>query len=386
MCLIAIAPKGVEKMSGFFEESINNGFNSNKDGAGFAYKIANSDSIYYHKGFMSQGGLMTTLRNLKLSVDDELIVHLRSKTKGLADRKNCHPFILHDQKSQINDRGPSTVLAPVMFHSGHLTEFADYKDYENSDSYIFAEEMMSKKDIYTILKHNKPLFMELFGDLIGSNKFAFLFPKTNASLVTIGSFISDNGYFFSNENYKPAISNNCKVIHPPKKLYEIDTSFSMNTTDKDKIKITSYNAKDLILSANCSNHSIGYFLGEKFTIVNYQPNSSKSIMLQHLSDTNKIINISNMELLNNFTPIAKLICKEKFQDYFKLKHKITPSKSIIGKLFKLYQKHVTGYTQDPDNTKVTVRYDKHEIKDIRLDSINMFIIENSDYIPLSMTV
>lgn len=198
MCLIIVAPKGTDKFSEFLLKAIKAGANGNGDGMGFAYKRAEESKVFIDKGYEEVDFMIETLDKLKLKPEDELIIHFRIKTHGKRNATNMHPFIISAQLDIINTEKGSTDNG-VLMHNGVFSSFGSWNS-DYSDTWHFTNEFMSVPEIQNLLKRDSFQFEYCFEKIISSNKVAYLFGDTG--IITIGKFITDEGYKFSNSGYQ----------------------------------------------------------------------------------------------------------------------------------------------------------------------------------------
>lgn len=196
MCVIIVAPKGVEKNSEFLYKSIKNSEKNNTDGMGFTFKKHNSKKIYISKGYKSVQSIIDGIESHNLSLNDELLIHTRNGNVGSINTDMCHPFVVNKKDILKND---CFVKSPTLVHNGTFSKY--YNSTGNfSDTYNFVYDFLSKEHVLSFLKESKEDFKDYFKDHIGTSRVALLFPDKD--LITIGDFIEDNGYLFSNVGYK----------------------------------------------------------------------------------------------------------------------------------------------------------------------------------------
>lgn len=208
MCLAILAPKGTDKNSDFLLNAIRTAVITNDDGMGFAFKRHSTKKVYISKGFMGNSAepLIRAIKSKKLGKNDELIVHLRIGNKGNINIDMCHPFVANKDMEIIlsNDK---YVNSPVFIHNGTLSKYAVHNSIY-SDTYFFAKNFASNKYVMDMLKGDKDSFKTIMDAHIGTSRFVFLFPNEDTDAITLGSFIHDNGYMFSNDSYKSSAYRN----------------------------------------------------------------------------------------------------------------------------------------------------------------------------------
>lgn len=200
MCLISVLPKGTKKDTEEVYKFIRNGAQYNTDGSGFMYKYNGQTLVNVDKGYFKVESMIDKIKSLKLSEDDELVIHHRIGTLGLVSPENTHPFVL----SNIHDEVCSlaiTIDKPAMVHNGHFSYIAPFTDRnpDFSDSYAFARYFFGNKHILGLYNDDPDMFEYTFKGCISTDKICILHPTKD--LTKIGNFIEDNGYFHSNSGY-----------------------------------------------------------------------------------------------------------------------------------------------------------------------------------------
>ena len=187
MCIIAIKPQG-KKM--FDDNTITTMFINNPDGAGYMFYDKDTKKVCIKKGFMTCKALLSSLHS-KDFTDTNVVLHFRIGTSGLNDKLNCHPYPLY----QINDTKCSCDIA--MAHNGILKDFNPPKGSKINDTQTFIKEVLNQLKKGFLYDADKILLIK---KLIGTSKLAFLTDKNQ--VITIGNFITDDDYMYSNNSYK----------------------------------------------------------------------------------------------------------------------------------------------------------------------------------------
>ena len=187
MCIIAIKPAG-KKM--FDEEAITRMFNKNPDGAGLCFYSPKDKCVKIRKGFMDVNSLLTYLGKYDFT-KVPVILHFRIGTSGHKNEANCHPYAV----SMENPTRGNCDLAVA--HNGIMTDYnppvgADYNDTRN-----FIMKVLTKLPKNFLLNEG---ICSLIGNSINGSRLAFLDDK--GKIFTIGNFIEDDGYYYSNNGYK----------------------------------------------------------------------------------------------------------------------------------------------------------------------------------------
>lgn len=244
MCLLIGIKAGVEKSTDFLFEAIRKASITNKDGMGFAYKKANQNKVWIQKGFHDVDKFIETLQKKNLKLNDELIVHLRIGNKGAKTDEMNHPFVISDEEQTIL-KSSKYVDLPVVAHNGTFYDFS-LTSSKFSDTYFFIQDFLAVPEILDLLKRDKVAFIKAFSSILRTNKLAFIFPD-KTPLITLGSFMEDQGYLFSNESYRLKIYNvgGNESYYPLNKNYSTRSGYEED--DDDEVITNSYVGKQTAL-------------------------------------------------------------------------------------------------------------------------------------------
>ena len=189
MCIIAIKPSAKEM---FPEQTIRTMFRNNSHGAGLMYLKPNG-MVHIEKGFFDVDKLLSYIEsNIDTLNNTDVIMHFRIATSGKKDALGCHPYPVWS-----NNQYPQTDVKLAMVHNGVLDQHGWRGNSEVNDTQVFIKECLRK------LPHNflrNVSIINLISKSIGTNKLAFL---DEDGIHTIGDFIKDDGYMYSNSTYKP---------------------------------------------------------------------------------------------------------------------------------------------------------------------------------------
>ena len=187
MCIIAIKPKNKPI---FDDETIEMMYQRNPDGAGIMY-LKPDGNVHIEKGFFSSKDVLNYVHAHPELNDTDVVMHFRIATSGKRDGLGCHPYPVWSRNIQT-----SANVSLAMCHNGILDSFGWRGTPEVNDTQIFIKECLRK------LPHNflrNRGIMDLLHKSTGTNKFAFL---DKEGIHTIGDFIEDDGYLFSNSSYR----------------------------------------------------------------------------------------------------------------------------------------------------------------------------------------
>lgn len=222
MCIIAIKRSDVKM---FDEETIKVMFERNPDGAGYMY--VDSGKVIIKKGFMDVDSLIDSLGKDDLD-DKNVILHFRIGTSGLKDELNTHPYPIYDD----NDVQCLTDIGVA--HNGVLYSYSPGPLSKINDTQNFIQQVLSKLDA-DFTKDKDKLF--LISKLIGTSKLAFL--DDSDTIVTLGDFIEDDGYLYSNSSYKSYRRPYSSFNYDYPKSYK---ALSLFDDEEDEGQYTSFNS------------------------------------------------------------------------------------------------------------------------------------------------
>lgn len=203
MCVILTKPAGSIMPQ---DHIIKNMWDSNPDGAGFAYALNNK--VHVEKGFMTykalQNGLAGLEKRLKAQVDmtlDEvsLLVHFRITTHGGTSPELTHPFpITRDTTYMLSTDYKADV---VMAHNGIISTVPVTPQNSDTTQYI--------RDILVPMKNSNRRFMEnkhmleIIEKTINSSRFTFLDKEGDFHFVgTWQEDLDTPGCMYSNLSHK----------------------------------------------------------------------------------------------------------------------------------------------------------------------------------------
>ena len=190
MCIVIYAPAGVVVP----EEHFENSFIGNSDGAGIMYN--DKENVIIKKGFMKYQDFLDYAVNVP--EDCDRVYHFRIATAGKISKEVCHPYpVVNNIKAMLCTDVVCDVAAA---HNGIISWCNPVKQLQSnvSDSMVFLSSYLYPHR-NTIFKSES--FREIISHASGS-KFAFM-NKTSVKLV--GSFIEENGVFYSNSSYKSRV-------------------------------------------------------------------------------------------------------------------------------------------------------------------------------------
>ena len=194
MCIIAVKPIGEELME---RRILKNCFNYNSDGMGFMW---NEDGkVHISKGYMNFEEGYRVLKELDRRINLKergLVIHFRIATSGNVDMGACHPFAISNSDKTLRTLELTTDIGVA--HNGIISAYIPPKNSILSDTQLFIKDYLYniKEEIPNFLTNSNILFA--IEKVVGS-KLAFLDGEGN--VTTVGKFIEEDNYLFSNETY-----------------------------------------------------------------------------------------------------------------------------------------------------------------------------------------
>lgn len=189
MCVIAYKPVGV---ANFSRETLQKCWDTNDDGAGFAWWNAEERAWNVHKGFMSWKKFWKGYKVHDFQPNDCVIVHFRIGTAGLKDGGNTHPFPVTDNMEIMRQTEYSS--QSVLFHNGVVGKGeGDY-----SDTMVFVRDYISPLIDLLGTDDRIPKILEKICE--GASR--FLVTKGDKLWRFGYTWVEREGCFFSNANWE----------------------------------------------------------------------------------------------------------------------------------------------------------------------------------------
>lgn len=153
MCLLIVKPEGKE----LDRDDMNDAFDYNDDGAGFAAK--KNGTIYMRKGYFKFSDFWAAFEPF---ADCEAIVHFRQVSSGLVNVDNCHPFRLVD--------------GSWLAHNGHMSTFHRMNS-KKSDTATFVEEVINPLLLLRPNALDDNAILSVIEKMVDWNRFAIIRPN-----------------------------------------------------------------------------------------------------------------------------------------------------------------------------------------------------------------
>ena len=214
MCIIAIKESGTPIDWDILDACDMN----NPDGSGFAYPT--EDGVKIRKGFFK-------IQDLERAIEDEgidttetpIMFHFRIATHGKVAPATCHPFPLTAVEPELTSQ---TIVTPVAIsHNGIVPSMI--KDRYLSDTMIFIRDFLAPLGSKVLDPDIQPLLEQAAG-----SKLAFM--TDDGDVTTVGKFISEDGWKFSNDTY---IKHWYDELSSTAKYLSLPNSTSSKWTDDD---------------------------------------------------------------------------------------------------------------------------------------------------------
>lgn len=186
MCLALYKPKNIAADW----KKLQNGMESNRDGAGFA--VAKDGQLIVEKGFFR-------FEDLKLAFEPfemyDAIVHFRMATHGDKNKNNCHPFDLRDFGS------PEDLMPVAVIHNGIFSQANDDQK-QWSDTWHVCRDVLHPLWIDHGNVFGKPSVRTLGDEYVGNyNKLVFLAADGTCSIWGEKNGHWKDGVWYSNYSY-----------------------------------------------------------------------------------------------------------------------------------------------------------------------------------------
>lgn len=390
MCVISVLPKGKSKYGDNITKFITNGFNNNHHGSGFMYKKNKSNIVNISKGYNSLNNLLEDLEKLKLTENDELVIHHRIGNVGAIDDSNTHPFpCVNDE--QLLSTLKIGVKLPCLVHNGTFQNLIEFKGLNptKSDTYAFARYIMSNDNILSILKTDSDYFKTVFQSILANAKLCFLFPDRD--LLMLGSFIEDDGYYHSNMGYKNeyidwgGYNYNNLPTHSSKDNNQTKPTLNTVLHNYNKECINSILDKPT-LTLSGKQIEINEFNYDKFVYTLKNPSHylyDKVFVLKSLDKDSEtqLLHCERMGLCKKLSDIYKefdIIPYNKYRDYYReyliLQRDLEITDKLINKVFKV----LNHYKSKNFDHKITI--EKLQIKVSKFSLIELYNYYKHNYI------
>jgi len=198
MCIIVVKPKNKEIQD---KKILERCFAINRDGAGYMY-VNKEKKVVIKKGFMTfedfYKSVMKDYEENNLEKQN-LIMHFRIGTSGKNKLGCTHPFPITDNMNDLELTSCKTNIG--ICHNGIIQGFNSYAN-QYSDTELYIATVITPIIRLNLQAYKFKDVQELILKTTNS-KWAIL--DKNDKYYLIGQFIEDNGYFYSNESFRPPV-------------------------------------------------------------------------------------------------------------------------------------------------------------------------------------
>jgi len=206
MCIIAVKPSSKQM---FDDAIIKQMFFRNRDGAGLMW--TENETVHFKKGFMAVQEILDFVHSRNWD-GVPVVLHFRIGTAGLNNGLNCHPYPIW-QSNRLEGE-----CDLCMAHNGILSSYNPPAGSKINDTQVFVNKVLSNMPEGFLESKG---IRHLIRKAIGTSRLCFL--SKTGKITRFGSWVEDDGYFFSNESYKV-----------PKKVYSSCASTTKSTSQKTK--------------------------------------------------------------------------------------------------------------------------------------------------------
>lgn len=197
MCIIVVKPAG-QRFPAW--KTLKRCFEENPDGSGIMWND-NEGKVHIKKGFMTYAEFRKALKGVKQTITDDnaVVMHFRIKTHGEVSKECCHPFPLAGKLDMLREL--ECVSDFGIAHNGVITNMVTNNKKSDTMDYIInvlypmyklaGENWTSDKYVRNVIERT-----------LGYSRLAII--DGTGDCTMIGSFIEDDGCFYSNSSYKEA--------------------------------------------------------------------------------------------------------------------------------------------------------------------------------------
>lgn len=214
MCIAIYKPAGIT----LTREALLNSFNSNRDGAGFAY--VKDGEVNIQKGYFDFDRFWTEFQPFQ---DLQCIIHFRVATHKAVNGRNCHPWRINDDT--------------VFIHNGMISNCGmddDISDTGNFAKHVMEPMLALAPDFWKISQ-----FKWLVEAAIGSgNKLVFLDKDGEYKIFNESAGYWDNGVWFSNKSYTTYSPSKDFFVTEQQKAVEMERRASMPAVEVEAEVVT----------------------------------------------------------------------------------------------------------------------------------------------------
>lgn len=169
-------------------------WNENPNGGG--YCIAHNGIVSGSKGYMSFKRFLSVLHK-NINADMPALIHFRLATHGSINGSATHPFPLSRSENALNALSWESDCGII--HNGIVPGYGDSIKGKISDTQHYIKDFLAIDFIRNRLQTSK---IQKLVENMSFSKWAFLYGS--GETVLIGTWINDNGIWYSNTGYLPS--------------------------------------------------------------------------------------------------------------------------------------------------------------------------------------
>ena len=189
MCIAIFQPVGETVSKDILQEC----FNRNSDGCGFAYANSGEIKVFHSMVFDSFYDKYVT-DCLEFGSVSSFLIHFRIQTHGSKDIGNCHPFLTADKKIAV-------------VHNGVLFNMKAKSGVGPSDTSLFCSEILSTMGKCNIVENKAAI--SLIEKFVGTSRLVLMNSDGKHIIINENDGLWKDGVWYSNKSimYRSGLSN-----------------------------------------------------------------------------------------------------------------------------------------------------------------------------------
>ena len=164
------------------EDTLQQCYKSNSDGAGFMY--SDGESVIIEKGFFT---FKSFYEAYKVHESKQCLIHFRIKTHGAIGEENCHPFYINNQVGFIHNG--------IIGKHGNNPLVSDTRDFNRN----ILRPLVAKFGTEVLWSDEIKSLIETY---IGYSKLVFMDVNNNWEIFNEDKGVWDSDVWYSNSSYK----------------------------------------------------------------------------------------------------------------------------------------------------------------------------------------
>lgn len=251
MCIITIKPRGKKLQD---KKVLENCFDNNRDGAGYMF-VNDNNEVVIRKGYMDFKKFYDNLINdyNKYGLDNKnLVMHFRIGTSGRSKLGCTHPFPITDDYKQLELTETKTNIG--ICHNGIISAMNDRKGL-HSDTQLYIAHVITPM---IRLHKNAYKYEDIHKSILMTTQSKWSMLDTDDNVYTIGDFINDGGYLYSNGTYR------ARITYTPKQ-YTYNNAYDYLN---EKVKIHDYMWDDEEIDDIAPVHKVLWVGNNRYIMIN----------------------------------------------------------------------------------------------------------------------